>query len=246
MRAGRAAQVRFDAAAEQNGQHRSPELKRPSKAKMMALASAAATSDEIKTSHLSRGTARAVARGEITALEAWLRGGGHVDAATEEGGNTMLIGASIAGEAEMVSVLLRRDANVDVQNNKGASALMHACYKNHAEVVRRLLGAGATLALRTKDGGTAADMAEHGGEAVVKLLRDHQPAVRMCILCEDAPREVRFPCGHACCCYGCVMLVQEHDNLCPQCREPLGDDPVAEAGAHVKMAATFHWPACAP
>ena len=55
-----------------------------------------------------------------------------------------------------------------------------------------------------------------------------QPEVRMCSVCEAAPREVRFRCGHACCCRGCVALVQAHADLCPQCRAPLGADPIGE------------------
>ena len=66
-----------------------------------------------------------------------------------------------------------------------------------------------------------------------------EPEVRMCIVCEAAPREVRFRCGHACCCRGCVARVQAHDDQCPQCRAPLGADPIAGAGAHVQLAATF-------
>ena len=63
---------------------------------------------------------------------------------------------------------------------------------------------------------------------------------RLCIICESEPREVRFRCGHAVCCHGCVPRVQRCDNLCPQCREPLGDNPIADAGPHVQLAATFH------
>ena len=61
----------------------------------------------------------------------------------------------------------------------------------------------------------------------------------MCMICEAAPREVRFRCGHAVCCGDCVARVQAHANLCPQCRAPLGADPIADAGAHVQLAATF-------
>ena len=65
------------------------------------------------------------------------------------------------------------------------------------------------------------------------------PEGRMCIICESAPREARFQCGHACCCKSCVVLVQRSDNQCPQCRAPLGDQPEADSGSHIQHADTF-------
>ena len=50
-------------------------------------------------------------------------------------------------------------------------------------------------------------------------------AERECVICEDAPRQVRFLCGHACCCEGCAELVRTASNVCPQCRAPLGLTP---------------------
>ena len=62
---------------------------------------------------------------------------------------------------------------------------------------------------------------------------------RLCIICDTEPRSVRFRCGHAVCCLGCVPRVQGYGNTCPQCRTPLGTNPVAEVGAHVQLQATF-------
>ena len=57
------------------------------------------------------------------------------------------------------------------------------------------------------------------------------PARRICVICEDMPREVRFVCGHACTCASCADLVRAKDNLCPTCRAPLGQQPFRRVGA---------------
>ena len=61
---------------------------------------------------------------------------------------------------------------------------------------------------------------------------------RLCMICEDKPREVRFECGHACCCRECLVLVLSK-GLCPVCRTRLGERPLLEEGTHVATAPTF-------
>ena len=65
---------------------------------------------------------------------------------------------------------------------------------------------------------------------------------RVCIICEEAPREVRFACGHALVCNGCLPVVVEQCKKCPTCDRPFGAQPVAERGAHVRGAPTFVLP----
>ena len=65
---------------------------------------------------------------------------------------------------------------------------------------------------------------------------------RVCIICEEAPREVRFACGHALVCNGCLPVVLEQCKKCPTCDRPFGAQPVAERGAHVRVAPTFVLP----
>mmetsp|Transcript_11933 Transcript_11933/g.20132 ORF Transcript_11933/g.20132 Transcript_11933/m.20132 type:complete len:254 (+) Transcript_11933:3-764(+) len=62
---------------------------------------------------------------------------------------------------------------------------------------------------------------------------------RLCMICEELPREVRFNCGHACCCSSCVDRIQQRDNLCPACRAPLGTHPFAERGEHIRNTSTY-------
>ena len=65
---------------------------------------------------------------------------------------------------------------------------------------------------------------------------------RLCIVCEEAPREVRFACGHAIVCKGCLPEVVERCRKCPMCDVAFGAQPVAEHGAHVRLAPTFVLP----
>ena len=73
------------------------------------------------------------------------------------------------------------------------------------------------------------------------------PAVRECEICMDAPREVRFACGHSNCCQHCyqTVVLADAEPKCPTCREPA---IVAEQGAQVGSAPTWvpPEPAAAP
>ena len=110
----------------------------------------------------------AAVEGDVQAFEAWLSGGGHVDARDKRVGSTMLMAASFEGNAAMVAALLQRGASVDLQNTIDDTALMRA---SHPAVVRQLLTAGADPALRNKYGDTAADIAERlGYTAIVEIL----------------------------------------------------------------------------
>ena len=66
---------------------------------------------------------------------------------------------------------------------------------------------------------------------------------RLCIICEAAPRELRFACGHALVCSGCLDDVVEQHKQCPTCGLIFGAQPVVERGTHVRMAPTFVLPA---
>ena len=65
-----------------------------------------------------------------------------------------------------------------------------------------------------------------------------------CMVCLENPREVRFGCGHACCCLSCLddlkasAAAKNEPVLCLTCREPI-DEQASESGAHVANAPTF-------
>ena len=79
---------------------------------------------------------------------------------------------------------------------------------------------------------------------------------RSCVICEDAPRQVRFRCGHALCCFRCLAGLRESASAksaanpsrpmpacCPQCGSPIGEDvDLAESGPQVGAAPTFVMP----
>ena len=64
----------------------------------------------------------------------------------------------------------------------------------------------------------------------------------MCIVCEAAPREVRFACGHAVLCASCLPSVVRQYGKCPNCNAAFGAQPVLERGQHVGVAPTFVLP----
>ena len=84
---------------------------------------------------LSDDVYQAAGRGDMTALDAWLRRGGNVDARRGEIGTTMLFAASASGEEATVTALLERGAGVNMQSNDGNTALMIASANNHADTV---------------------------------------------------------------------------------------------------------------
>jgi ankyrin repeat protein len=71
----------------------------------------------------------------------------------------------------VTSLLLEKHATVNQVNNNGWTALIWAANNGHAEVVQRLLQAGADKAVKTKGGKTALDLARSlYHPAVVALL----------------------------------------------------------------------------
>merc|ERR1719424_2136542 len=60
---------------------------------------------------------------------------------------------------------------------------------------------------------------------------------RQCDLCYDAPRSVRFACGHALYCETCAPRVLERDTNCPACRQPAL--PIAATGRLVAAQTTL-------
>ena len=61
---------------------------------------------------------------------------------------------------------------------------------------------------------------------------------RLCMVCMDANRSVRFsPCGHSTCCDECAALIMGRGDPCPNCRGPI--DGVNSRGPHVATEDTF-------
>ena len=69
-------------------------------------------------------------------------------------GNTALHIASLAGQEEVVKILVQNGADVNVQSASGFTPLYMAAQENHDGVVRFLLTHGANQSLATEDGFT--------------------------------------------------------------------------------------------
>ncbi len=73
----------------------------------------------------------------------------------------------------LVKILLENGAQVNLQSNKGWSALMISSQKGHVEVARSLLENGAQIDLQERSGWNAEMIAiKHNHADVVKLLQE--------------------------------------------------------------------------
>ena len=88
----------------------------------------------------------------------------------------------------------------------------------------------------------SASAGSSSSSSAVAVAAEAAEEARVCIICEEAPREVRFACGHALVCNGCLPAIVGQYKKCPTCDRPFGAQPVAERGAHVRVAPTFVLP----
>jgi len=70
---------------------------------------------------------------------------------------TPLMMAVDNGSMELVELLMARQANLNLQDGRGRSALMHASAARQAKIAQRLMQAGADAKLKDKQGRTADD-----------------------------------------------------------------------------------------
>lgn len=130
--------------------------------------------------------AEAAARGDVRALEAEARAmggesGGVLDT-PDASGNTALIWAAEGGHLDAVRWLLERGADAGARGYLGASALLRACRRGHAEVAEALLAspAGAEALDEPNDKWQSplhfAAFKRH--PAVVSLLLEHGASTR--------------------------------------------------------------------
>ena len=121
---------------------------------------------------------KSAGHGELQKVVKWLRKGGPVDAlcpTPSPDGQTTAVGllhiAAANGQLEMVRVLLKRGASVDLQGSLGTTALMNAAYRGHLSILLFLLHHSANPNLQSGDSFTALMMAAgEGQEACVQAL----------------------------------------------------------------------------
>ena len=93
-------------------------------------------------------------------VQSYLSQGVSVDA-TDAEGRTALFFAAANGHADVVDLLLSKDADPNMANEQGGTALHWACVNGHGGVVAKLLEAGAKATLVNAGGRTALDEAMH-------------------------------------------------------------------------------------
>ncbi len=97
----------------------------------------------------------AVENRHLTVVEKLIKLGFDVDFQNEENGYTALMIAAVAGDVDMIRLLIKAGANLNIQNTNGATALITAVIYNQINVVRLLISVGANLNIRNADGNTA-------------------------------------------------------------------------------------------
>jgi ankyrin repeat protein len=80
--------------------------------------------------------------------------------------------AAYGGHVEVVDMLLKAGATVDLQCGEGETALFMAVYKNRTDVVRRLLAAGANSSLKV-NGETVIEFARARGLGEIVTILEH-------------------------------------------------------------------------
>ena len=98
-------------------------------------------------------------------------GASYPDASLDDTRKTPLMLAAAAGNEEMVTLLLRYRAKLDLRDQIGNTALAYAAFRGHVEVAELLLASGASVDLDNRQGMTPLMIAAQQGQTeVVRLL----------------------------------------------------------------------------
>ena len=113
--------------------------------------------------------------GLLIPIRTWFSGGGKADATFETSGasrRTLLMHAAANAQESVADLLLKRGAQVDLQDSNGTTALLEAAQRGHVQVMDLLLKRGAEVGLANNDGVTALTAAMRLGktEAAHRLM----------------------------------------------------------------------------
>jgi ankyrin repeat protein len=116
---------------------------------------------------------KAAEKGELAEVQRLLDKGVAVDSTNSaDPAYTALMHASAGGHVQVVDLLLRRGANVNVESKYGLTPLMRAAQRGHRDTVELLLERGAQINAASLDGDTALILAARAGRGdMVRLLR---------------------------------------------------------------------------
>jgi hypothetical protein len=86
-----------------------------------------------------------------------------------EKGYTALILASIYGRIDMANAIMNDNADLNIRDNYGNTALINACQNNHFVIVYELLKRGAKTEFRNRDNKTALDVSLRESRVIMLL-----------------------------------------------------------------------------
>lgn len=117
----------------------------------------------------------------VESLEALLEAGLDINI-RDELGETLLMRAVFADEADFAAELLKRGVDINARNKEGETALhiavMHGDapeYGDYPDMMQMLLKAGADASICNAEGQTAEDLAiEYARRRVLRVLREHR------------------------------------------------------------------------
>ena len=95
-------------------------------------------------------------------------------------GLTALMCASKEGHSKVVSLLLARGSQVDLQDSRGWSALMFACQAGHSQVVWLLLEHGANVDLQSLAWESAHSLALSHGDTNIRTMVEEKVRLTLC------------------------------------------------------------------
>lgn len=105
-------------------------------------------------------------------VEALLKAGARPDIADDYGQTPLMF----TRDAGVIALLIRYKANVNIQDKRGMTPLMHMIVLNEPEAIKLLLAAGAQVAIKDKSGKSSLDYAQKNTE-ILAILQGNAPVV---------------------------------------------------------------------
>ena len=144
---------------------------------VLILAGCDEKKDEKKDASLSQEMVRAIVQDKPGDVKNLLDQGEALDA--KQNGQTALHYAAMGGKVDIVTILIARGANVNVQDEQGITPLMLAAKEGRMDAIQALIAQGAKLDAQDKLGENALHIAAaHGRKDAVGALLDRGANIR--------------------------------------------------------------------
>lgn len=121
---------------------------------------------------------QAVFIGDLNMVKKSVADGLDVNARNPSSGDPLLFTAAVMGHTEIMGFLLKKGADINIQNRDGNSSLHVAAFFGHAEAAELLLKQGANIHSRNKQGATAIDNAKLDWDTTQAILNIIQMEVK--------------------------------------------------------------------